>query len=104
MKYFSVFLALFLLAGCSKQEGLEVTLESTDNTATVSISNKEAVFIKESKTHTLYVASISGQSFLLKSDDSLLEGNLTFDYQKETESWLCATCVLLGYPLLWKKI
>ena len=103
MKYFSGLLLLVLL-GCSDIKELTVNLKSTQNNATVSVANGEAVFKQGNISHKWVVSSRSGSSFLLELADGSLKSNLTFDYQKETDTWLCATCVQLDYPLSWKKI
>lgn len=103
MKYLATILAL-IITGCTSNESLTIALESTDKKATISVSSGNAVFKKEKILHNLSVVSTSGSSFLLKSEDGSLDSDLTFDYQKETDSWECTTCLLLGYPESWKKI
>lgn len=103
MKYLAAILVL-LITGCTNNEDLKVFLESTDKTATISVSSGDAVLKNGNTLHKLSVMSTSGSSFLLKSKDGSLESDLTLDYQKETDSWECTTCLLLGYPESWKKI
>lgn len=99
-------LSLVVATGCTKKEDLDMKLAGTYGSTTehsLIIKKGEGAFITgQSNTNIVVNALALNKSFEVTEAESGIK--FDFNYQKETNSWVCATCASYERPIHWTKV
>ncbi len=106
MKYILSTTLLMALVGCADKDTFEINLESSSGKESVSVAKGNAVLTLSGTQYKMKVKEVNflGKAFLLEPVGNSIDRKLPFDYQKETDSWLCTSCGQIKLPVSWNKI
>ena len=104
-KIISVFVTSIMIFGCSKKDDFSIKLVDDSKPSKkfeLSIDKGKGQFIiGQTKYSITVLAASANKSFEVQENESGYK--FDFNYQKDTNTWVCATCTLFERPVHWKK-